>query len=331
MHKFRNAGPFIRSDTGTIAHFLRRFSGYHRYMNYVTPPFAAPDREHSVTASELVRQFGVWQNRAMRAPVYIFNRGHPRFVLAAVELIEELCAPYREAQDGTHLAPLLDALPEIVVLLDDKHCITATSAAARSYFGAGARIGNPVEAIEASIARGFLEAAVRRVAATGLIDTIELPSPSYLGRALAVMIAPQPFGIALIARDATVADELRIAEAEALALDDALGAARGIADVRINLRGYLERPSPALVHLTALTREALASVRFVTLLDISSRVAAGNAIEAVIADGTPRAVSADLLVNREAPVPIRIGFAALRIGPAVEAVRALIATETRAG
>ena len=52
-----------------------------------------------VTASDLVRHFGTWRERALRAPVYILHRGRPRLILASVELIEMLCRP-QEASDG---------------------------------------------------------------------------------------------------------------------------------------------------------------------------------------------------------------------------------------
>lgn len=265
----------------------------------------------------------------MIAPVYIFNRGRPRFVLTSVEVMDKLCLPHGVTADSTTLAPLLDVLPDIVILLDSELCIGTTSAAARSYFGAVVRRGNPVESIEPVAARGFLGAAVRRVAATGMAETIELPSPAYPDRALTITIAPQPSGIALIARDATLADELRVAQADSQAMIEALDATAGVADARINLRGYLDRPSAALARLTGLARESLASVRFVTLLEIAGRVATAEAIEAVIADGAPRALTARLLINRDVPLAVRIGLAALRRGGAVEGVRALIASDVK--
>ena len=61
----------------------------------------APRPEQIVTSSDLVRHFGLWQERAARAPLYILHRGRPRFVLTSIETMDALCA--------THTPPLLAA------------------------------------------------------------------------------------------------------------------------------------------------------------------------------------------------------------------------------
>lgn len=57
-------------------------------MPVPTPP---ADRDDVTTASNLVRRFGMWRERAAREPVYILHRGRPRLVLASVEFVEMLC------------------------------------------------------------------------------------------------------------------------------------------------------------------------------------------------------------------------------------------------
>ncbi len=65
---------------------------------------SATDRDDMTTASDLVRRFGVWSERAARDPVYIMHRGRPRLVLASVELIAKLCLPReRDADDRASL------------------------------------------------------------------------------------------------------------------------------------------------------------------------------------------------------------------------------------
>lgn len=62
-----------------------------------------PDRDDTTTASDLVRRFGLWSDRATREPVYVLHRGRPRLVLASVELIELLCRPREEETDSNSL------------------------------------------------------------------------------------------------------------------------------------------------------------------------------------------------------------------------------------
>jgi hypothetical protein len=62
-------------------------------MTQLTHPLAGDAQ--TVTASALVRQFGLWQERAARAPVYILHRGRARLALTSIELMEAMCAPSR--------------------------------------------------------------------------------------------------------------------------------------------------------------------------------------------------------------------------------------------
>jgi hypothetical protein len=278
-----------------------------------------------VTASELVRHFGLWQERAARGPVYIYNRGRPRYVLASVDFLDAQAAAQDRPADAARIADLLDALPEIVVLLDANCRVRASSATARAYFAEALQPGAPVERLESVEAAGLLASAARRAVITGLGETIEMPSRSFAGRLLDVQLAPQPDGVLLLVRDRTITEELRGARADAEATEAAIAAIGGLAHATINLRGYLDAPGTDLAALTGLPREALASARFVTLLAIGSRVAAGEAIEAVIMTGAERALHADLLVNRGDPLAITIGLAPLREGARVVALRAVIA------
>ena len=285
----------------------------------------SPARDQMVTASELVRHFGLWQERAARGPVYIYNRGRPRYVLSSVDYLDAQAASADRSADAARIADLLDALPESVILLDANCRVRASSAVARAYFGEALQPGVPVERLESAEAAGLLASAARRAVITGLAETIEIPSRSYAGRFLDVQLAPQSDGLLLLVRDRTVTEELRGARADAEATQAAIGAIGGLAHATINLRGYLDQPGADLAALTGLPREALASARFVTLLAIGSRVAAGEAIEAVIAEGAGRALHADLLVNRGDPLAITIGLAPLRDGARVIAVRAVVA------
>jgi hypothetical protein len=283
-------------------------------------------RDQLVTSSALVREFGKWQERAARDPVYVLHRGRPRFVLTSVELMEALCAPLsgEAAHESPRLTAVLDGTTEMVLVADAERRIVATSRAARAHFGPLATAGARIDAIAAGATQPLLAAAIARVAATGIGDQIELPSATRPDRQLALALAPCPGGVVLFGSDESVASELRAVRAEAFAVTEALATNPGAAHARINLRGYLDRPGEDLAALTGLSAEALANVRFVTLIEIAGRVSVAEAIEAVIADGKPRGLDATLLVNRATPLSIRIGLAARRPSLAVEGVNALL-------
>jgi hypothetical protein len=278
----------------------------------------------TVTASTLVRQFGLWQDRAGKAPVYVLHRGRPRLALTSIDLLEALCAPKDGGGGETALDAMLDVVGEIVVVVDADLIVTHSSAVARDYFGAHAARPLPLDRLAPGPTADFLVETAARVIARGTPETIEIASSRRPGRRLSIAVKPWREGAALFARDITVDEELKDARGHVRALDQALATVEDAAAARINLRGYLESPTPSLAALTGIAVETLASVRFVTLLEVGSRVAVAEAIEAVIADGVPRGVSAMMPVNRAESRPIRIGFSLLRRGVVPDGVAAIL-------
>ena len=280
----------------------------------------------TVTASALVRQFGLWQERAARAPVYILHRGRARLALTSVELMEAMCAPSRAPGDSG--AALLEAIGDIALIVDEKLAIAQISAAARRYFDANEAVGLALARLAPGPVTDFLVETTERVIARGIAESVEIASSRRPGRRLSIAVQPWGPGAALFARDVTVEEELKDAIDHGRALDSALAAVEDAAAAQINLRGYLDAPTPSLAALTGIASEALASVRFVTLFEVGSRVAVAEAIEAVIADGAPRSVSAMMPVNRAGSRPIRIGLSLMRRGVAPDGVAAILIGDT---
>ena len=291
-------------------------------MSPVPPP------EQLVTSSDLVRHFGLWQERAVRAPLYILHRGRPRFVLTSIETMDALCAAHvpdaPPAADGIDATALLDGVRDMVIVADRDGTITAASRAARAHFGAAVAPGTAIDSVAPPSARAFLTDAIRRVLSFGIGDRLDIPSAVRKGRMLTLAIEPAGPGVMLFARDGAPEREAVQALASAQALDAALLAATGVASVTINQRGYVADPSATLATMTGLTRDALAMIRFVALAEISARVALGAAIEQAMAGETPPPLYVSLLVNRADPVSVRIGLAPLRIGATIEGVTAAL-------
>ncbi|MGN6277531.1 MAG: hypothetical protein ACTHM8_02260 [Sphingomonas sp.] len=282
----------------------------------------AAGETQTVTASTLVRQFGLWQERAARAPVYILHRGRARLALTSVELMEAMCAPARSVDDMG--AALLEEIGDIVLIVDETLTINHMSAAARRYFDAETAPGLTLGRLAPGPVTDFLIETTERVILRGTAETVEIASSRRPGRRLSVNVQPWGPGAALFAHDVTLEEEIKDAAGHVRALDQALEAVEDAAAARINLRGYLESPTPSLAGLTGISIDALASVRFVTLLEVGSRVAVAEAIEAVIADGKPRGVSAMMPVNRAGSRPIRIGLSLMRRGVAPDGVAAIL-------
>jgi hypothetical protein len=273
-------------------------------------------REHNVTASDLVRHFGVWQERAARAPVYVLHRGRPRLVLTSLEIMDALCAPRGASERGPdRLAALLDATREVILFCDADGRVTPASRPARAMFGTDTSFS---ATSLAAFGGEFLSAAVNRVLASGLAETIEFSPAAHRSRTWLAAIEPAPDGALLLCRDISIDAEAAARRAEATALDDALAAHGGVAVARLTLRGHVEGDARSLGALTRIDAAALATVRFPALFEVGSRVAVGEALDGVLANGTARTLDAGILINRGDPARVRLSISAVRGTSTVE-------------
>lgn len=249
-----------------------------------------------VTTSELVRQFGVWQERASRSPVYIVNRGRPKFVLLSVEIMEALCSR-TQASGGAdeETAALIDAYEEAVVFVDKQAIVTRTNRAARARFTSAVE-GRSVDMLP-SAGGVFIAGAVKRVLRSGTSETIQIASPDYPERELVVKIDATPSGCVIVLRDLTAAEELRDSEANRAALLDAVEASGRTATFRLNSRAALIEPRPMLASMTGAALEHLSGTRLVALIAVSDRQQVSALIDQVFDQGGIVTADIELLVN----------------------------------
>lgn len=279
--------------------------------------------EQQVTASDLVRHFGIWQDRATRAPVYILHRGRPRLVLTSLDVMDALCAPHANTpSNGSHLKTLLEAVDEMIVLLAPDHSIAGASRGARSYFGEIVDNGAPLMGLCAPEDE-MLHAAVLRVAASGLAETIECRSSRFPERLLVFSISHGPSGCVLQVQDATALEELQHWRDRHEAIFRAVEAAGGAAAI-VNLRGRIDYASPRLATLTGASVDALTAARVVSLVTVGDRSKLGDAFEAAIDQRAPQSLGASLLVGGAALRKVAIGLAPLLSAGHVVGVTAIV-------
>ena len=168
---------------------------------------AEPDhvRADIVTASQLVRHFGLWQERAARAPVYVMFRGRPRLVLTSIEVMEALVAPHvpNHELSGPDSTALLDLIRDMVIIVDADLRVAVASRTARAYFGESVGAGVSADVIVPVPSRNVLLRSLRHVQTTGVAQTIDLPSQRGEGRLLTLTIEPHRRGVALLVQDMT--------------------------------------------------------------------------------------------------------------------------------
>ncbi len=274
-----------------------------------------------VTASDLVRHFGLWQERAGREPVYVLHRGRARFVLTSVEIMQALCAPHKSGDAPTALGveTLLDLTRDMLLLVDRDLALIAASRPARSYFGGGTKPGTLIDDLFRTASATFLSEAIHRVLASGLAEEIETGGP-YSGRSIAVAIDPIEAGVCLRISDVTLIDDIAAIRAAHAADVDAQAATGLVALGRINLRGYLEPPLGQIAAMAGVDATSLSGTRFVGLIDLGTRVAVDEALETAIDTRAATYVDATLLVCGATTKPVRIGFSPVGQGTRMAAV-----------
>ncbi|MCC2979721.1 MULTISPECIES: PAS domain-containing protein [unclassified Sphingomonas] len=266
--------------------------------------------EQQVTASDLVRHFGIWQDRATRAPVYILHRGRPRLVLTSLDVMDALCAPHTARPvNGSHLKTLLEAVGDMIILLGQDNNVVGASRGARGYFGEMVDNGAPLAGL-CAVGDEALHAAVLRVTGSGLPETIECRSPRFPDRLLAFSINSGPSGCVLQVQDATALEELQHWRDRHESIFRAVEAAGGAAAI-VNLRGRIDYASHRVTVLTGATVEALTAARIVSLVAVGDRSKLGDAFEAAIDQRSPQSLEASLLVGGAALRRVAIGLAPL--------------------
>jgi hypothetical protein len=284
----------------------------------------------TVSASELVRNFGEWQDRALNRPVFINKRGRSRLVLMASELLN--AANGQDQGDGAERPdtghPVIETLPLPVLLMDEQLVVRWHNRAAHDLFADSdaALIGSRFEQLTLFGGNDYPAAMLRRVCLSRMADSMELAVGSIRReRQLALSMQPVAGGVALIARDMGLHHALATAQAALGALDEALAMLPGVATLRINPRGYCTGSTASLTALTGLTAPALEQVRVASLFDVGSRVAVTDAVNAVFVDAAPRLIGATLLARGHDPVPVTVALGPIVSGSAILSVQAVLA------
>jgi PAS domain-containing protein len=246
-----------------------------------------------VTASNLVRNFGEWQDRALGEPVYILHRGRPKLALASIDFLSRLT---RNIGNGDDSGALIEAFDEPVLMFDDEGRIARRNRAATEYFGLAAGTGGFGQATDRPLESAVLQLA-RRVATHRIAERIDAALSHDGERRVEASASPVGTDVLVVIRDLSV----REAHARSTALVEATATAidhhERLATARLNQRGHVAQPSLSLARMTGIPADQLGTTRFSTLFSVQSRVAVGDAIERVLRGGETERIDGELIVD----------------------------------
>lgn len=265
-----------------------------------------------VTASNLVRNFGEWQDRALGEPIYILHRGRPKLALASIEFLSRLT---RHIGAGDDSDAVIDAFDEPVLIFDDEARLSRHNRAATSYFGLSGGAGGFGRSLDRPLESAVLQLA-RRVATHRIAERIDAALAHDSERRVEVSATPIGSRVLLVVRDLSVREAHARSTALVAATTTAIDHQERLATARLNQRGHVAQPSLSLARMTGIAADQLGNTRFATLFAVQSRVAVGDAAERVLRGGEAERVDGDLIVDgsKSRAVSLTLSAIVTRIG-----------------
>jgi PAS domain-containing protein len=275
----------------------------------------------TVSAAELRRNFGVWQERAFANPVVVIRHGKPRLVLSsAQEFFAGEPEPQAAKESGvlSAYAGIPDHSSEALLVMDRDLRVLTVNRVFEDLAGrhASNMVGRPGADLFAPGCEPVVAGHFRHALHTGMAVQFDMPSALVEGRHYAFSVFPHADGIAalIVNRTAEVALRDELEASRSLATSFAL--AVDLAHARLNLRGLVEDPSPQFIRLMGLDA-ATPAPPFIDMVAQSRRRQAAEALDRVLAGG-PAVRLETALEGRESPLPTIAVMAPIWRGPAVK-------------
>lgn len=269
----------------------------------------------TVSAADLVRHFGDWQDQARVKPIVVTRHGKSTHALLAYEQYEALSGdvPAGPSEiERCKIALFDESITATFILSGTLHILAANRAAATmSRREVDTLIGLPFAAIFPEVGNDLLHRYIRRTAAAGehlSADAIIAGS----GRWVHFKTYQSETGVMVTLRDTTddVA-ERHNADVKA-ALIAALECDGGIGHARISLREMVDQASPALIDMLGISEEAFRRVKFSTVISSHGRVAFCDALERVFTGHGPQRIETSLVDRDGRQIPVCLSIVELR-------------------
>ncbi len=284
----------------------------------------------SVTAAEVIRNFGYWQQQALVKPLVVTHHGRARVMLISTDHYEELTAgddaatPHRQDDLQEYV---LDNSGEGFAVLDRDFRIVTMNRTALEWLGVSGAdiIGKTLSEFLSGERTPVFESMVKRVFRTGESVSYELSGTRLRGRPLRVRSFPFGDNVASVFEDVSeeeaLADSAETLEAAEIALDllDAVGTAE------VGGSGRIAGSNGVLARMTGLSASDLEGSQIGDLFEAGSRPGVREAMSSAMAGSQPRTVRAVLRIGARVAREVSVSFAPLVRGMSVSGVIAVIA------
>ena len=288
-----------------------------------------------VTAGEVSRNFGQWQDVALTGPVIITHHGRPRVVLLSADRYaswSEESQAAGSAEDHTaetSREAILEHVAEGFVALDPALRVTKVNSVFESLTGRSAAqlVGAQWSDLFPLATQAVIAEQMRRVMRTGEAVEFEADSTVQTGRCYGVRVFPYPGGVAALFVNHTEEHDLRTRLRHARAMRAATSALPRLAVARLNVRGVLAETDEQFLRMTGFSSAELLDCRLSDVVRPAERRALTLALEKVLQGGPAACISTTLLVKAGEERTVELSLAAILRDGAADGVMVLMMAE----
>lgn len=288
-----------------------------------------PEGSVTVSAAELRRNFGVWQERAHSGPIVVIRHGKPRLVLSsAAQFFQAPSEPQANKESAvlSAYAGIPDHSTEALLVMNRELKVLAVNRVFEDLAGrhASNMIGRPGPELFAPGSVPVVSGHFRHALHTGMAVQFDMPSALVEGRHYALSVFPHAEGIAalIVNRTAEVALRDELEACRNLAAGVAMAA--DIGHARVNLRGMIEDATPQFSRILAADPAGGSPLPFTEMVVAPQRRQAVEALDRVLMGGAATRLET-VLETREGQVrPVVAVLAPIWRGPVVKGATLVI-------
>jgi PAS domain S-box-containing protein len=269
----------------------------------------------SVTAGEISRNFGHWQDRALEAPVIVTHHGRPRVAVVSAGLFFGLSTDTggQEARtrSETALSAVLGAMSEAFVAFDEHLKVAAVNHPFEALAGLGAAQleGLTWADLFPAPCQVLIGEQLLRALKAGEVVEFEANASPDGARRCSMRAFPYPGGVALLMLNRSEERDLRRRFEASEAFRTATSNLHDLGAARLNVRGAFAELDERFAAMTGFKVEELIDYRLTDVVRPAERHALSAQIEAVLRTNAPVVTLATLLVKNGGERTIELSLA----------------------
>ena len=308
--------------------------------------------ETRVSAADLVRNFGFWQEKAIGGPVFITHHRRDRLVLLSIDQYNSIAATGAAAAPGndlaklqssgpandtvTELSAIIENINDAYLLLDPDETILRVNSRLEALWmvSRDQLIGRKVQEFLPAHRSSLILQKIRRVLLTRQPEALEYKAAGVPGLHLSTRIWPHAHGALLLTGNITELTVLRQQSAEAESLTGAIDRHPQVAHVQIDAKGRFLYSDETIQVWTGFDADTLANTRISDICAPDDRRRVMEAVEDVIGAHVPSALTARFLGRNFSEHAVHLTLAPImsdQNATALTVIAALVSNAPRSG